>query len=171
MSRATNCEFTCKKKGAQISRHMERLADLHERRRRLSRARRPAPVALDDWATAAAAPSAGVAMPWASRRAFQSSSESGSTSGALGASIARTGRARASGSAETGAGAGEAAQGGPRAQGGPAGTARRGLGGGRLGAGDPTRDPPPPDDCMVSEAAWSARDWWAALDGQARDQP
>ena len=99
-SRTPNCELHARK-GAQISRHMERLADLRERRRRLSRARRPAPVALADWATAAAAPSAGVTIPWASRRAFQSSSESGSTSRALGASIARTGRAKASGPAET----------------------------------------------------------------------
>ena len=86
-----------KRRGAQISRHMERLTDLRRRRRRLSRARRPAPVALADWATAAAAPSAGRARPWASRRAFQSSSESGATSRARGASVARAGRARASG--------------------------------------------------------------------------
>ena len=55
--------------GAQISRHMERLAAFRRRRRRLSRARRPAPAASAGWATAAAATLGGGVRPWASRRA------------------------------------------------------------------------------------------------------
>ena len=62
---------TCRisERARQISLHMERLAALRWRRRRLSRARRLAPAASAGWATAAAAPPEDVVRPWASRRA------------------------------------------------------------------------------------------------------
>ena len=65
-----------------MSLHMERLAALRWRRRRLSRARRLAPAATAGWATAAAVP----ARPCATRSASHSSSELDEDSVARGAS-------------------------------------------------------------------------------------
>ena len=71
-----------------MSLHMERLAALRCRRRRLSRARRLAPAASAGWATAAAVPPRDGARPCASRSASHSSSELDADSVARGASEA-----------------------------------------------------------------------------------
>ena len=72
----------------QISLHMERLAALRWRRRRLSRARRLSPAAPAGWATAAVAPPKDGVRPCVSRRASQSSSELVAVSAGQGASEA-----------------------------------------------------------------------------------
>ena len=92
----------------QISLHVERLAALRKRRRRLSRARRLAPAAWAGWATAVAAPPGGGARPCASRRASQSSSELDAASGTREASEACAG-AGASEASPEGRGVPEAA--------------------------------------------------------------
>ena len=71
-----------------MSLHMERLAALRCRRRRLSRARRLAPAASAGWATAAAVPPKDEVRPCASRSASHSSSELDADSVARGASEA-----------------------------------------------------------------------------------
>ena len=93
----------------QISLHIERLAALRKRWRRLSRARRLAPAAWASWATAAAAPPGGGARPCASRRASQSSSELDAASAEQGASEAGAEGAEGPGAPPGGGGATEAA--------------------------------------------------------------